>query len=82
MTHMCSQSGRCFSAKTACHKYFFRILSQKNAPIMNSINPLNPGEVRTYRIHNPFLSFPKETINPFSIQNLDSDFSQSNAPLN
>ena len=27
---MCLQIGPCSSAKTACHKYFFRILSQRN----------------------------------------------------
>ena len=64
-----------FFRKTACQEYFFQILSQKNAQIVNlqnsdlDFNPKNPPRVWILWIHYPFLDLPKQTQNPF----LDSE---------
>ena len=63
------------SSVTICQKYFFRILSQKNAQIVNlkksgfGFDPKNPPWVWILWIHDPFLDLPQKTWNPF----LDSE---------
>ena len=54
-----------FFRKTACQKYFFQILSQKNVQIVNVknpviVNPWNPPWVWILWIHDPFLDLPKK----------------------
>ena len=63
-----------FFWKTTSQKYFFQILSQKNAQILNLKNPdmyypKNPPWMWILWIHDPFLDLPKKNANPF----LDSE---------
>ena len=60
-----------FTVKAAGPIHFFRILSQRNARIMNPKNPdlrfdlMNPLRVWILQIHNPFSDFNKVTQNLF-----------------
>ena len=72
--HICTASVLCvpfFFRKTAWQKYFFQILFQKNAQIVNLKNPDLDLIRRVWIlwIHDPFLDLPKKTQNSF----LDSE---------
>ena len=66
-----------FSAKTACHMYFFESFPKETQKrrilrIRIQINPLNPRRERIHWIHNPFFwILPKKRKIPFWIQNPD-----------
>ena len=74
-----------FFRKTACQKYFFQILSQKNAQIVNLKNPdmylIRRIHPEFLWIHDPFLDLPKKNRKiRFWIRKPAFGFSQKNAP--
>ena len=76
-----------FFRKTACQKYFFQILSQKNAQIvnlensdLNLIRRIHP-QCGHFWIRDPFFDLPKKTQNPFLDSEIRIWIFPKNAPL-